>query len=469
MKTGFGARTLAAAPANRSRRGALGAMQSKIRDVQVSTFCFSVYIFFLLDFFLRFPARIPGYGSIRPTVLELGIITLLLFFQKDKLKGRTDDPIFKAILILIAYIIVTLPLVEWPGSVLRGNAKDFISAIVFFIFTALIVDSEKRFKITIGVFLLCQLFRVFEPLFLNLTTGYLGSATHLGGGDFAGRLSGAPADVINPNELGFVIVTAIPFLHYLLLPRGWKGMLLYGLLLAPMLYALILTMSRGAFVALLVVAWMVFKESRRKWLLIAIVPVIAVAGWSTMSPIQKDRYLSLIDGDTTGGASVEGRLQGMVNEFKLGLNRPIVGHGVGTTSEAKVNIMGGRRQASHNLYAELLIEIGIIGTALFFRYLFAIYQRFRKNMEIASRLGLQRSNFFGGLNKAFLALFWMYAVYSLNYWGLSQYYWYFFGGLVVVYGRLLERRGETTEQPSPEAGSIRPLSNLIRPGGRPVQ
>jgi hypothetical protein len=466
MKEGFGARKLAAVSlANRSHGRALGAMQSRIESVQVSTFCFGAYIFFLLDFFLRFPARIPGYGSIRPTVVELGLISLLLFVQKDKLKGRADDPIFKAILVLIAYIVITIPFVEWPGSVLRVNAKDFVSAIVFFIFTALIVDSEKRLKITVGVFLACQLFRVFEPLFLNLTTGYMGSATHLGGGDFAGRLSGAPADVINPNELGFVIVTAIPFLHYLLLPRGWKGMLLYGLLLAPMLYALILTMSRGAFIALLVVAWMVFKESKRKWLLLLVVPVIAAIGWSTMSPLQKDRYLSLIDGDTTGGASVEGRLQGMVNEFKLGLNRPIVGHGVGTTPEAKVNVMGGRRQASHNLYAELLIEIGSIGAILFLRYLFAIYRRFRSNVEAVSRLGLRRSDFFFGLNKIFVALFWMYAVYSLNYWGLSQYYWYFFGGLVLVYGRLLQKRAEMNEQLSPETVPTRPLSNVVRPGG----
>lgn len=444
-------------------------MDNRIWNVQVSTFCFSVYIFFLLDFFLRFPARIPGFGAIRPTILELGLISLLLFLQKDKLRGRADDPIFKAILVLIGYIIISVPFVEWPGSVLRTNAEAFISAIVFFVFTALIVDSEKRLKITIGVFLVCQIFRVFEPLFLNLTTGYMGSATHLGGGEFAGRLSGAPADVINPNELGFVIVTAIPFLHYLILPRGWSGLFLYLLIMPPMLYALILTMSRGAFIALLVVAWMVFKESKRKWLLVAIVPVVATAAWTTMSPVQKDRYLSLIDGDTVGGSSVGGRFEGMVNEFKLGLNRPIVGHGVGTTPEAKVNVMGGRREASHNLYAELLIEIGIIGAALFLRYLFSIYQRFRQNLYAVSRLGLQGPDFLANLNKTFVVLFWMYVVYSLNYWGLSQYYWYFFGGLVLVYGRLLEKRAQKVDHPSRKSVPVRSFSSLVGPDGEPFQ
>lgn len=441
-------------------------LKGRVQEVQVSTFCFGAYIYFLLDFFLRFPARIPGYSHLRPTMMMLALISVLLFLQKEKLKGRAQDPIFKSIVILIAWVFLTVPFVEWPGSVLRENGKDFISAVVFFIFTALIVDSERRLKITVFVFIACQVFRVFEPLAMNLTSGYMGSATHIGGGEFAGRLSGAPADVINPNELGFVIVTAIPFLHYLLLPRGLKGLLLYGLVLAPMLYALVLTMSRGAFVALLVVAWMVFKESRRKWLLVAIMPLIAAVAWNTMSPLQKDRYLSLIDPDTKGGATVEGRFRGMSNEFKLGLNRPVVGHGVGTTPEAKVNVMGGRPQASHNLYAELLIEIGIIGAAIFFYYLLSIYRRFKTNNQVFRRLELERKDFLFGLNKAFLALFWMYAIYSLNYWGLSQYYWYLFGGFVLVYGRLLEKRLDHVNGNSAEpVQSPRPLSTLVSTSG----
>ena len=89
----------------------------------------------------------------------------------------------------------------------------------------------------------------------------------MGGGEFAGRLAGAPADVINANELGFVIVTVIPFLHYLLLPRGAKGKIAYFLLIIPLLFALMLTMSRGAVLALLVIGWMIFKESKNKIIL----------------------------------------------------------------------------------------------------------------------------------------------------------------------------------------------------------
>lgn len=243
-------------------------------------------------------------------------------------------------------------------------------------------------------------------------------------------------------------MTVIPFIHYLLFPRGWLAKLLYGALMAALLYALILTMSRGAMLALLVVGFMVFKESRHKVTLLAVALVLAVAGWSVMSPVQKDRYLSLVDRDTTAGATVDGRFKGMVAEFKLGLHRPIVGHGLGTTPEAKVNVMG-YRQASHSLYAELLIEIGIIGAVIFLNFLWQVYQRLALNRQ-RFRSGLFSENaFYHQLNRAMIAVFWMYAFFSINYWGLSQSYWYLFAGLAVSFGRILRLEEEKKAASTP--------------------
>lgn len=412
-------------------------LRKVVGETTVSRACFLIYLYFILDFFLRFSSRIPGYGLLRPTLLGAAVICILLFLQRDKLKGRFDDPIFKAILVLVGYIVVSLPLVEWPGSVVRDNVTPFAKALVFLFFTALVIDTDKRLKLFLGVFVFCQVFRVIEPLTMHITQGYWGSETHLGGGEFADRLAGAPADVINPNELGFVIVTAIPFLHYLLWPLGWKSKGLYLALIPMLLYALILTMSRGAFLALLVVAFFVFKESRHKMFLVFVGIFVIAAAVNIMTPAQKDRYLSLIDQENTaGGASVEGRLGGMLGEIKLGFTRPVVGHGLGTTSEAKWHKWGSTK-ASHNLYGELLIELGIIGAILFIRFLYFIYQRFKQNRLLFRELDFSDNAFYSRLNKALIAVFWMYAVYSINYWGLSQYYWYLFGGLAIAFGRLL--------------------------------
>jgi len=402
----------------------------------VSGLTFWLFLFLNVDFFVHLSNRLPTYGMLRPTLLLVLFISLLLFMQREKLTGIGEDPAFKAILRLLVYVIVTLPLVEWPGSVLRNNLPDFIKAIAFFYFTALILDSDRRLKIFLLVFMSCQIFRVLEPLYLNYTTGYLGSWTYLGGGEFAGRLSGAPADVISPNGLGFVIVTVIPFLHYLAWESKKKLLRLLYLVLMPLLvYALIMTMSRGAFLALCVVIWMIFIKSRHKASMIIVLFISLVGIWNNITDVQKDRYLSIFSSQSRQSSSASGRLRGWIDEIIVGAKRPIVGHGMGTSSEAKFHA-GHRAQKSHNLYTEVFVEIGIIGFFLFFSFLRAIYNSFKKNSRQIMMLGLADDEFVSRLNNVFIAVFWMYVVFSLNYFGLSTYYWYLFGGLTVAFHKI---------------------------------
>jgi O-antigen ligase len=405
---------------------------------------FWLYIYFIIDFFLHLSARIPGYGVIRPTLLLVILITISLFVYKDRFKGISNEPMFKSLKWLIVFIIASLPLVTWPGSVVSQNIPLFVKAIVFFYFTALIIDSERRFKILLFVFIICQIFRVFEPLYLNITQGYWGDKTYLGGGEFAQRLSGAPSDIVNPNGLGFVIVTIIPYLYYLVWLSSSKIHKIIFLTVLPLLiYALVLTMSRGAFLALCVVLWMVFKKSRHKIFLILIISCSLVGIWSNLSADHKDRYISLFSSSSKQSATVDGRFRGMLNELEIGLERPIVGHGLGTTGEAKVHL-GFGFQVAHNLYTELLMEVGLIGLILFLKFLHSIYKLFAENKKNISSFDTDQMNIFETrLNNAFIAVFWMYCVYSINYWGLSIYYWYLFGGLTIAFNRVYSNKTES--------------------------
>ncbi len=415
-------------------------VQRNVLDSSAKTrtngFTFGLFIFFLFDFFLHLSARVPAYGLLRPTLILVLVISFSLWLQRERLAGWTKDPLVKSLLILLAYIFLSLPLVEWPGSVIRNNLNVFVKAVVFFFFAALLIDSPRRLKIFLWVFVGCQVVRVLEPMYLHLTEGYWGSSTYMGHGEFSQRLSGAPSDVINPNELGFVIATAIPFLHYLLWPGSKKAKLLYLVLMPPLLYALILTQSRGALLALLVVALFVFKQSSRKFVLILVAIAIAVASWQVMNPEQKDRYLSLLgDSHTNNAATAEGRLEGMKREFQIGFSRPIVGHGLGTTPEAKAHILNDR-EASHTLYAELLIELGTVGSVIFLMFMIRIHTKLSQIAELDLSNGIGDSGFYKNLRYALVAVFWMYVVYSSNYWGLSQYYWYLLGGLVFAVYKL---------------------------------
>jgi putative inorganic carbon (HCO3(-)) transporter len=42
--------------------------------------------------------------------------------------------------------------------------------------------------------------------------------------------------------------------------------------------------------------------------------------------------------------------------------------------------------------------------------------------------------------KVLLCVFFMYAIYSINYWGLSQSYWYLFAGLTVAIAQIISNK-----------------------------
>lgn len=424
------------------------ATERLLQDKTLPSAIFFVYCYFVVDYFARFSARVSFYGQFRPTLVVFAVLVVLLFFQLHKVKEHFRDPALKAGVVLLLYLFLSFPLVEWPGSVIRHHLDDFVRAFCFLFFTALIVDTDRRLRVFVFIFVALQVFRVLEPLFLNLTEGYMGDDTYIGGGEFAGRLAGAPADVINPNGLGFVIATCVAFMHFLMWGSERKLLkLMYLALLPAMLYAMVLTGSRGGFLALVVVFACIFWMSRHKAVLAIVFAIAAVWGWGQLDDLQRDRYLSLVGGGDVYQGSADGRIDGIFNELSLGLNRPIVGHGLGTTQEAKVHAWGSGL-ASHNLYAELLIEIGCIGFSIFIYMIYQFYRVLRKNIRRFSMLPedqWRRSIFHYRLNQALLAVFVMYVIYSVNYFGLSQEYWYIYGGLCVAFSRSLDRWWEQVE------------------------
>src|SRR2546430_8139392 len=74
------------------------------------------------------------------------------------------------------------------------------------------------FRSLLVVYVATQLWRVLEPLYLHVTSGYWGSATSLGNWESMDRLARSPYDIINPNGLGFVIIMTLPLLHFLVKP-----------------------------------------------------------------------------------------------------------------------------------------------------------------------------------------------------------------------------------------------------------
>ncbi|QCF26288.1 O-antigen ligase family protein [Hydrocarboniclastica marina] len=404
---------------------------------------YRLYLLYLASFFLHIPGRVSILGAIRMDFLLVGAITFFILGSKAT-KGARLDKASQYLLAIFVYSILVLPLVEWPGSVINNGLVAFIKGAIFYFFTVNLIVSERRLKVFLTVFIVCNVLRVVEPLFMNITSGYLGSRTHLGGGEFAGRLSGAPSDTINPNGLAFVIASILPFLHYIFSAVNKKAMAAYLLVIPVLFYAMALTMSRSGIVALAIIAFGVFMKSKRKPLLFIIGIVGLIVIWASLNDLQKDRYLSLVSSDTAQSSSAEGRIDGWFRDFEVAMNRPIIGHGLGTSREASWNI-GGNDQPAHILWAEIWQEIGFIGLVLFILYLKTIIKNFLDAGKLIKK-HYPPSDFLYRCTEAMQVWLMMNLLFSLASYGLKSYEWYLFGGLSVVLVGLAKLRAEQAER-----------------------
>ncbi len=284
------------------------------------------------------------------------------------------------------------------------------------------------------VFVIAMTLRVLEPLYLHVTTGYWGSEAYMSSGEERmDRLSGAPFDVVNPNGLAFVILTVLPFLHYLSFSTNYLKAI-YLMCLPLLLWALILTGSRSGLLGLGAVFLGIWLKSRHKLLMLTIVMAAALLAIPALPDDLADRYLSIVDSNTKNGATASGRLSGLESDLTVALRRPLFGHGLGTSREANANFAGSD-MPSHNLYTETAQEIGLVGLGILVLLIVTISADLRSGIR-ALRAASGANSFLLSVVDATQTWFWMTLLFSFASYGLTSYEWYFTAGLASVLKRL---------------------------------
>jgi hypothetical protein len=397
---------------------------------------YRLYLLFVFSFFLRFSERIPFLGFIRLDLVLIALIFTLLTLSKTQQDDRKiESDTSKILKILMLYIIISLPLTQWPGSVIRIGIPNFIKAVIFFYFTVSLITTEERLKTFINVFIICQSIRIIHPVFLHLTTGYWGTpelnpVTDMGDGMMMDRLAGGPKDILNPNGLAFVITSVIPFFHYTSLSSSFKYKILYISLLPIFVYALILTASRTGYICMGIIMINIFLRSRKKILMIIAIAIALIVIFVNLTELQRDRFLSIYRHDVPGSETAQGRLAGNIEDFNIAMLHPVIGHGLGTSMEAVYHATG-NAQMSHLLYTEVLQELGFIGLIIFLFFMKSIISNFHRSFKKIKQNN-QNNIYLLNLSTAMLVWLWMNIFNSFASMGLSRYEWYLFGGLSVV-------------------------------------
>jgi O-antigen ligase len=203
---------------------------------------------------------------------------------------------------------------------------------------------------------------------------------------------------------------------------------------------LALTGSRTGFAALIVIFLAILIRSKKRLLLGTAGVLVLVVALPFLGADLQDRYLSLFSAGERNLATATGRIEGVVENFRVALRKPLFGHGLGTSREANANF-GTDDKPAHNLYAEVAQELGFVGLIVFLLFLKSIVSGFAECKR--AFIGATSSSFLVRLLDATQVWLIMNLVFSLASYGLNSYEWYLLGALSVVMQRFATASGRS--------------------------
>jgi len=289
-----------------------------------------------------------------------------------------------------AFIIGALTVVAWIFSkepkkipirtltVLMGTMLVWISVTTFYaeMPDLAYVKWKQNFKILGFTLVTVALMYTRERLdaliwVIVLSIGFFavkgGLFTILSGGSF--RVWGPPNSMIEDNNaLALATIMVVPLARYLHM-HAKNRWIRYGLLLSmPLMVASAVgSYSRGAFVAMSVMALFMWQRSRHRiW--IGIVIAIVASGVISLMP---DKYFARIDtiGDYQEDASAMGRIEAWTFAARYAADHPILGGGFGVFGNKdlwdKYLDTYARVRSPHSIYFEVLGQHGFVGLGIF--------------------------------------------------------------------------------------------------------
>lgn len=336
-----------------------------------------------------------GFALTFPFLVLVGGLTAAGLVLSKEPKSFPAHPILVAILLYVFWTIVTY-ILSFEPSIGEAKITQFMKMIVFALVSVIVMQSPNRLKGFVYVMVASLLFIAIKGGLFTLLTG---------GGN---RVQGAGGMMGDNNQLAMAMSMLFPLALYLVKHPPHKLLkwpAIGAAFLVPL--AAIGTQSRGGFVALAAVLFMLLLKSRRKFLLLAIAVPLAIGAVTFMPDSWKNRM------QTTENATDDDSFLGRVSMWKFATNvaakHPIEGGGFDVfyvrylTNEFMPP--GYRMRASHSIYFEVLGEHGYVGLFLFLTMLFTAWysagttaKMFRKYKEtewIGDMAGALQLSFIG--------------------------------------------------------------------------
>lgn len=399
---------------------------------QPLAYCVGFYIF---AFYLELHFRIPELQAIRFQFTYgafVGIWCLVKYFG-DSNKQTQFNSVTKTTFLLIFILgIYTIFSMDRQESIRVYNDRVIKFALIsFFIYAA--TEKIEDLRVIVAFMLLAWL-KIGQEGFFGWLTGSL-----MWENQGIQRLHGSTAMYGHPNSFSGFAVGCLPFAVYILMCV--KSNLLRLGLLTLILFSLIIIVTTGSRTGYVAVAlgtcYFLMKLKTGKFKIFLLGIAIIAATFNFVPAEYKERFGSIFTGQEKEGGSSEKRKEIIADAIKLYIEHPM---GVGVQAFSKVRYeMFGRSQNTHNLYLEVLTNIGPIGFFVFFYFVFKLIKLNAMNIKNLGKFDADSLNnhFLINLSKAVIGYLFIRLLLGLFGMDLYEVYWWVALGIALAVTKLI--------------------------------
>jgi len=386
---------------------------------------------YLIIFMVRLGEFVPWFAKVRFELIVGSILILRALLTPGGAQRLFHDSsrIYKRMALFFLFCLLSVPFSVSPKHAWERYI-DFLKIFAFSTMVVALIERRRSAGIFLALFVAMTTWNALVPLVEYLRGNFIVAQG-------VRRVLGASAFFQNPNGLANVVCQSLPFIYYGF--RGTRSLFakgLYATTFAANTYLILLTGSRGGFLFLLTMLLLFAYRSERRAIAFIRVFALGFVVLLVMAPDYLARYGTILAfGQSDYSAS--SRIDGLIHGIGMCVKRPILGVGIGCYPVARGMWFGWSLWA-HNLYGEILGEMGLVGTAVWFLFLVTIFKTLRA-IRSAQVTDPDRDRWRLHMTFAIEAVLIGRLVAGMTTHSLGVFIWYILAALTVVVHRHVER------------------------------
>lgn len=305
---------------------------------------------------------IPALAPLRIALLAAAVSIAAHILNRLKAKRPIIElePAIVTLFYFLCWTILTIPFSQWPGGSVAFLMELYLKTVIVFILLTQVLDTPDRLMRLTSALVLMAI-----PMAGTTVSNFMAGAYAVDGNRVAGYLAGLTE---NPNDMALMLNLLLPLAIALAIDADKRlPKLIYFAVSVLIVLGVISTFSRGGFLTLITIG-LCYGWSMKKYLSQFLLPVIVIFGIGGASLLPDDYInristITSIESDETGSAQV--RLHDMKSAMKHAITHPLIGSGVGMNELTMNDIRGETWTEIHNVYLQILLELGAPGLILY--------------------------------------------------------------------------------------------------------